>query len=94
MSEIGKLRALNWELSKHLAIQQALLRTLGVLCLVRLSSSPDDVRNLADLWHQLIDADQTTSATPALLREEESEFARQYVDALATIAAIRKEWEG
>lgn len=90
MSEIEKLRGAVAKLEKAVAVQQTLLRTLGALSLLKLSSSPEDVRQVADLWHELIDYDRTTAVTPELLKEEEREFARQYVDVLASIAATRK----
>ena len=92
MSEIEKLRSAIAKLEKAVAVQQTLLRTLGVLFLERAASSQTDLRQIVDAWHERIDDDRTTSATPEPLKEEEREFARQYVDVLAVIAAFRRGW--
>lgn len=93
MDDLQKLRAVLPAIEKALAVQQTLVRTLGVLFLTQASSGPDDVRRLADVWHALIDDDRTTSRTPESLKEEEREMARQYVDALAAIVSARRALE-
>lgn len=75
------------QLEAAVSVQQILLRTLAGILIEREISSASDrgaaLREIVDRWHELIDYDRTTSATPEVLQEADREMARQMVETLS-----------